>query len=432
MAIEHSSIVDPNQHEPKGIGSATAGQVYTAAGGGTGAWSAVPSPYVTEVIVKSEADLPDAVLGVRLLLADTIYTLDGHVDIGTDTITLATNTWIRGFDASHSSLTHTGGGNLFTASTSFSLSGFSINCASGTIFACTGTPPSGAAGYESTYLKELTINSATSLGNFHDWYSFFWDKGAAVNFTDPLEFTGIGNILIMDLVSFVGGYTAAAVDLDAATFNTCSFFRCGFTAAAPTTHLIIAASGGNINAGKTGRINFCTFASIATPVTGYSLNDPQWESFDNLGLPSSAKAAQAYLHIQTDTTGLVSTVPAVLNGSTNFVTALNDQFTITTGGRCTYNGLTKSTFSISVAIAGTAGAGTNVNFNHWLYVNGTDKVVASKTRREYNASAVGSPAPCMAVIELEPADFVEVWVENDGGTQDWESHIVNIKITEVL
>jgi hypothetical protein len=75
---------------------------------------------------NNEADLPDAVLGVRLLLADTIYTLDGHVDIGTDTITLATNTWVRGFDASHSSLTHTGGGNLFTASTSFSLSGFSI------------------------------------------------------------------------------------------------------------------------------------------------------------------------------------------------------------------------------------------------------------------------------------------------------------------
>ena len=39
MAIEHSAIVDPNQHEPKGIGSATAGQVYVADGGGTGAWT---------------------------------------------------------------------------------------------------------------------------------------------------------------------------------------------------------------------------------------------------------------------------------------------------------------------------------------------------------------------------------------------------------
>ena len=44
MAIEHSAIVDPNQHEPKGIGSATAGQVYVAAGGSTGAWGSSEPP----------------------------------------------------------------------------------------------------------------------------------------------------------------------------------------------------------------------------------------------------------------------------------------------------------------------------------------------------------------------------------------------------
>lgn len=40
MAIEHSVIVDPERHEPKGIITATAKQVYVATGGGTdgGAW----------------------------------------------------------------------------------------------------------------------------------------------------------------------------------------------------------------------------------------------------------------------------------------------------------------------------------------------------------------------------------------------------------
>jgi hypothetical protein len=47
MAIEHSSIEDPNQHEPKGIEGATAGQVYVAASGGTGAWGSSEPPGTT-------------------------------------------------------------------------------------------------------------------------------------------------------------------------------------------------------------------------------------------------------------------------------------------------------------------------------------------------------------------------------------------------
>jgi hypothetical protein len=45
MAIEHSVIVDPNRHEPKGIASAAAGAVYVATGGGTdgGSWI-IPDP----------------------------------------------------------------------------------------------------------------------------------------------------------------------------------------------------------------------------------------------------------------------------------------------------------------------------------------------------------------------------------------------------
>lgn len=50
MAIEHSSIVDGERHEPKGIGSATVGQVYVADGAGSGAW-ALPTDtlYTTSV-----------------------------------------------------------------------------------------------------------------------------------------------------------------------------------------------------------------------------------------------------------------------------------------------------------------------------------------------------------------------------------------------
>jgi hypothetical protein len=35
---EHKDITDPNLHEPKGVASATAGQVYVANGSGSGTW----------------------------------------------------------------------------------------------------------------------------------------------------------------------------------------------------------------------------------------------------------------------------------------------------------------------------------------------------------------------------------------------------------
>lgn len=38
MAVEHSTITDPNIHEPKGVAAATAGHIYRANGTGSGAW----------------------------------------------------------------------------------------------------------------------------------------------------------------------------------------------------------------------------------------------------------------------------------------------------------------------------------------------------------------------------------------------------------
>ena len=421
---EHNTLTGASLHEPKGAATATAGEVYIADGVGSGSFGALPNIIASEVIVASLDDLPAPSLGVITLGPDLIYVLDGDINLGTNTIVLSENTWIKGFDAAHSSLTGTSSGNLFTSAVSFTLSGFAVNFPNGTIFSCTG------GAFESAYLKEFTINSAVSLGVFTDWYSLFWDKGAAVSFTNPLHLVGTCNIAIFDLVSFLYTY-ATAVDLNTATFNTISFYRCGFANALATNHIIVAPSGANLNLHKEGRINFCTFADIAVEVSGYSPADPNWEAFDNVHLGNTAKAAHGYMHTLTSTTGLASNVPAVINAATNWVSGIADQFTISTAGRFTFNGLTETTFSITAGVVGTAASGTNVDFNHWLYVNGVTKVVGSKTTREYNSAATGSPTPCMAILELQPGDYLEVWVENVGGTNDWDSHLINMKITEV-
>lgn len=38
MATEHSTITDPDIHEPKGVAAATSGQIYVADGAASGSW----------------------------------------------------------------------------------------------------------------------------------------------------------------------------------------------------------------------------------------------------------------------------------------------------------------------------------------------------------------------------------------------------------
>lgn len=53
MAIEHVDIADPDIHEPKGVASATAGDIYVADGAGSGAWKPHSWAYYGEMIINT-------------------------------------------------------------------------------------------------------------------------------------------------------------------------------------------------------------------------------------------------------------------------------------------------------------------------------------------------------------------------------------------
>jgi hypothetical protein len=75
MSVQHASISDPNIHEPKGVTSASNGDVYVANGAGSGAW------------VNKNTLFPTPIYGIRFLknnvtatsipVADTWYAVAG-------------------------------------------------------------------------------------------------------------------------------------------------------------------------------------------------------------------------------------------------------------------------------------------------------------------------------------------------------------------
>lgn len=56
MAIEHNAIPDNERHEPKGISTASANQVYVSDGSGSGVWK---TPYATGVEDYNDLSSPD-------------------------------------------------------------------------------------------------------------------------------------------------------------------------------------------------------------------------------------------------------------------------------------------------------------------------------------------------------------------------------------
>lgn len=426
---QHSAITDPNIHEPKGAASAAAGTWYIADGLGSGSWTTSSSESIdNQVIVKTSADFPTPVSDVITLAADTIYLLDGDIDIGNDRFVLSNNTTIRGLGGQHSSITTTTTSNVFTASGNFHLDAFKLTASTATVFSLAG------GAFESAYIREFTVNSCSSMGSATNWYSFFWESGAVVSTTSPISFVGTCTICIFDLVEFITGYTTA-IDFGTATFNTLSLNRCGFGYASATNHVIIAANSANINTNKEGRITGCNFDSGATNiVSGFDVGDIRWEARNNLGLSNTTRNAQGYMHTTTTTTIGVgdgdSGNPKIVNGGTNWVYAHDDQFTVSTSGRFTYDGIITAEFLVNCNVSGTTASGTQT-VSHYLAKNGSI-ITASKTNREYTSTAVGSPAPATALVTMATGDYIELFLENETGTNDWDSYILNMTISEVI
>lgn len=78
MSIEHSTILDPDIHEPKDIALGTSGQVYAATGAGTGTWSDqyAPASYASANITANASTI-----AVTAAVDNTMHTATDYVII---------------------------------------------------------------------------------------------------------------------------------------------------------------------------------------------------------------------------------------------------------------------------------------------------------------------------------------------------------------
>lgn len=108
MTIEHKNIPDAELHEPKGVSTAQAGEVYVANGSGSGAWRDISKFKAVEV--TSESDFPAPIGGVSTLEDGTIYTVRGAVNMASTSLLVPTGSAvvIEGGSSLQDSLTYVG------------------------------------------------------------------------------------------------------------------------------------------------------------------------------------------------------------------------------------------------------------------------------------------------------------------------------------
>ena len=104
-SIQHSALTDPNIHEPKGITTASAGQIYVADGSSSGDWTAIQDTYTTVIADISTASTVYVPIHSACTVTRVVTVLSGAMSGGDDTITVRN---AAGTSMGTITVTHTG------------------------------------------------------------------------------------------------------------------------------------------------------------------------------------------------------------------------------------------------------------------------------------------------------------------------------------
>ena len=85
--VEHSSITDPNIHEPKGVAAAIAGSVYVADGAGSGDWTSVQDIYTGVIADVSSAETVYIPIANAGTVTKVVTVLEGAITVADAVVT---------------------------------------------------------------------------------------------------------------------------------------------------------------------------------------------------------------------------------------------------------------------------------------------------------------------------------------------------------
>lgn len=363
------------------------------------------------VVVNQMSDFPTAVSGVITLEDDTAYLVSAKLTT-TDRFEFGDNCVLYAADSSVGSLTYTGAGTMLTANSENSkVTLLTLDAPNGQLLDVTSGSGNGVF-----QLVNATIKSCDAVGSIGNLSALqITDTAFEDVKTDGLSFTGTIAFLVgsRNLFTVNGG---TMFKLGSSTISA------GFTTysslvvlAAGTNYIDGLVDSGNFDSGALGSIFNMRFSGSGTPLAAnITRDDPRWQFFGNDDIGDTRPDGLLSFSGNATNTVIASTgVPVLIAGT--WVEQTTSQFEATAAGRLTYKGGKPAKLPITASLTGAPVSGTNKTITYHLYKNGVDL-----SADQSNIISSGSPKNTSLIwqLELNPDDYLELFVSNDTDTID--------------
>lgn len=361
--------------------------------------SYVDSNSINSIIIESIDDLTSYLVDDEYILPTGLVMVNGTIDLGNKALRLSTGTILRGLTNTFLISTNTNGVIRATnIDSAVILREFNVICYTGPCFVLTGTITHqlniffvGMFGIEAAIINGFNVQSL---------------KQCYIECSNGVTFDGTTNKVFVSESPFYS-ITGSAVTF-ASTLNcsvadiVTSFFKFD----SPGTG-ITAEAGYSITEGK---IRGSLIDGTAIPLNGLAASDPNWTMTDNSGIADSRIVGGLYLTSSVETVITTISTPVKVEGITTGL-SLNERFVATTN-RLTYTGLQPTVCSLTGTFA--VDSGNNVLLYFYIAKNNI-VLPESQSRVRVGSGTDERIGSVSCLVDLQPDDYVEIWVENPSG-----------------
>lgn len=267
------------------------------------------------VLVKALADFPAPVSGVITLADNTVYQINGNVNIGTNRIVVGINNLVYGISKTNDIITYTGAAALFTGTTkTFGMRYLTIvaNTAASTVFSMTGT-----TAVTNFRIDECIFSTCKSLGTFTGGSIFNFRNNAIIGGANGLTIAG------MDHFNYVGNHSESntagiQLSITSGTYAMININNNHFHPISGETAISVSGGPTVTAASILGNI----FQGVGTFLTGITAISTGWTiDTSNIGIPGLLRNTISYGF--TVAVGNGSTTAAIANNTIFIDTAAN-------------------------------------------------------------------------------------------------------------
>ncbi len=311
-------------------------------------------------------------------------------------------------------LTYTGTGNMFqSTNVSWQLCDIGYNCASGTIFSCTGTAANTVLIADSVCLSTVNVGSFTGMNTVIQNSAIFGITGQGIT-----TFGAINILSIIKLRQATTNSAHIALDLGTAAFDNLEVAN--YEPEGPSGSVAIKGltSSANINSNRVATVNNSTLnGGDMVALSGVANTDVRWLFNGNSGVGDTQPDALASFNSNATETVISASSSdgsnAVVIAGT-WIEVQVSHFTTTAAGRFTYIGERDLKGPVDVSVGLISSGGGAITVEVYIALNGVP-IIASGI----DVAITGTVAANLSIpwqLTFSENDFIEIVVENQTNT----------------